>query len=139
MQSIAWVEQLGIWIMMYDSRPDASAPPGAPTTPGLRFCHAKHPWGPWTMVGDAIYTKDQGYTTFIHAPPSMGDDGLDGPFIGAPGAAGGGAFSPMIIEAFTTYVYDPMLRTGYLCVYYTMSTSIPYYVVLMRSSFQVKR
>ena len=138
--SVAFLKQADLWIMMYDDRTLGSQ--GQVVKDGIiQFRYSKTPWGPWSDPPQTIFTKDQGYGTFIRTPPALvgssaddsHDDGIDSPVTGSTDLAqvGGGAFAPMIVQRFTR-VSGKQLR-----VYYTLSTWVPYYVVLMRSDFTI--
>jgi len=127
--SVTWCRDLGLWLMMYDSRP--------PAPRGILFSYSRTPWGPWSepqTVFNAV--RDGAVGKFIHNPDAHPDDGLAGPVIGKgkanPGAVRGGAYAPYVVERWTK------LQGSELDLYYVLSTWNPYVVVLMKSRLQVK-
>ncbi len=126
--SVTWCNDLGIWLMTYDSR----------SPRGVLFSHSHTPWGPWSepqIIFNAV--RDGAVGKFIHNPRAHPDDGVAGPVIGKgkanPGAVRGGAYAPYVVERFTK------LAGSELNLYYVLSTWNPYVVVLMKSRFKVER
>jgi hypothetical protein len=119
-----WVEELDVWLMLYDQRDPR----------GVVVRYAPTPWGPWSG-GDKLFDRTEGMGRFIHGPNQ--DDGLAGPVIGEkkedPMAVGGGAYAPYAIERFTRVKGDR------LDLYYVLSTWNPYVVVLMNSQLDISR
>jgi hypothetical protein len=127
--SVTWCEDLGLWLMTYDSRP--------PATRGILFSFSSTPWGPWSqpqVLFDA--QRDGAFGTFIHDPSIQPDDGLEGPVIGQgkadPAAVRGGAYAPYAVERWTK------VRGSELDLYYVLSTWNPYVVVLMKTRLQIE-
>ena len=128
--SVIYSNELGLWLMTYDSGRSA------PETRGFYFTYASEPWGPWQrpqLIFNA--TRDGAAGTFIHDPRVSPSDRLTGPTIGPndPVTTPGGAYAPYMIERFTRVVG----RT--LSIYYTLSTWNPYTIVMMRSDFLVTK
>jgi hypothetical protein len=126
--SVTWCQDLGLWLMTYDSR--------APAAQGILFAYARTPWGPWSEPQVIFYAvRDGAVGKFLHDPRAKPDDGLAGPVIGKgqadPGAVRGGEYAPYVIERFTR------LSGAELNLYYVLSTWNPYVVVLMKSRLRV--
>jgi hypothetical protein len=122
--SVQFVEQLGLWLMTYDSR----------IPQGVILRHATQPWGPWSdpiVIFNA--QRDLAVGAYLHNPRLRPDDGLDGPVIGGrdPARVAGGAYAPYMIERFT------QIKGNSLILRYVMSTWNPYVVVLMRSTLAI--
>jgi hypothetical protein len=83
-------------------------------------------------------SKSQG---FIHNPESKPDDGLNGPYLGMPRKTpdAGHVFAPMLIDAYT--MLEPTNTSfpsaAILTIFFSMSTWVPYYVVLMKAQFSL--
>jgi hypothetical protein len=130
--SVTWCQDLGVWLMTYDSR--------APAAAGILFSYSATPWGPWSdpqLLFNA--RRDSALGQFIHDPGINPDDGLAGPVIGKgqrdPGAVHGGNYAPYMVERWTRLRRGPdNLRQ--LDIYYVLSTWNPYVVVLMTSRLQ---
>jgi hypothetical protein len=127
--SVTWCNELGMWLMTYDSRD--------PAPRGILFSYSRTPWGPWSepqIIFNAV--RDGAIGRFIHNPDANPDDGLAGPAIGKgqanPQAVRGGAYAPYVIERWTK-VQGPELS-----IYYLLSTWNPYTVVLMKSRLRVE-
>ena len=125
--SVTWAKDLGLWLMVWDSRP--------PATRGILFSYAGLPWGPWSapqVIFDPV--RDGALGKFIHNPNAQPDDGLAGPVIGKgqanPGAVHGGNYAPYVVERWTK------MNGAELNLYYVLSTWNPYVVVLMKSRFE---
>ncbi len=146
--SVSFAEQLGLWLMTYDSAADGGR--------SVYFRYAKNPWGPWDEIPPQIIydpCRDGGFGSFISyfaksandnkcataLPPSPtfpASSGPAGPMIGPsndPTQTSGTVFAPYMIEGFTRVNGDV------LSIYYTMSTWNPYTVVKMRSDFRITR
>lgn len=128
--SVTWSQDLGLWLMTYDSREPAPA--------GIEFSYSRTPWGPWSapqIVFNAA--RDGALGKFIHDPRLKPDDGLAGPVIGEgqnnPDAVAGGAYAPYVVERWTK------VQGSELNLYFVLSTWNPYVVVLMRSGFAIQR
>ncbi len=126
--SVTWCEDLGLWLMTFDSR--------APAPQGIEFSYSQTPWGPWSEPQIIFRANRDGFGEFIHDPRVKPPDGLSGPVIGQgradPESVRGGAYAPYVVERWTR-------RQGAeLRIYYVLSTWNPYVVVLMRSSFKVE-
>jgi Domain of unknown function (DUF4185)/TIR domain len=127
--SVTWCEDLGLWLMTYDSR--------EPTI-GILFSYSRTPWGPWSapqVLFNAI--RDGAYGKFIHNPQASPVDGLAGPVLGQknqanPSALRGIAYAPYVVERWTK------AKGSELVLYYVMSTLNPYVVVLMKSRLKVE-
>ena len=122
--SVAFVQQLGLWIMLCDSRDPK----------GIILRYAAKPWGPWSdpvIVFEAM--RDKG-GAFIHIPRPGTDDGLDGPITGGGDASqvAGAAYAPYIIERFS------QVQGKDLAIHYLTSTWNPYTVVRMRSTLSIQ-
>jgi hypothetical protein len=129
--SIAYAEDLDLWLMTYDGGTQSRA------TAGVYFTYAPQPWGPWSKP-QLIFNprRDGALGTFIHDPsilPNPPGDGLNGPTIGPndPYTTHGGLYAPFMIERFIRVAG----RT--LSIYYIVSTWNPYTVVEMRSDFEI--
>jgi uncharacterized protein (TIGR03437 family) len=129
--SVAYSNDLGLWLMTYDGGRQS------PKTNGAYFTYSRQPWGPWAAP-QLIFnrTRDNAYGVFIHNPAIVPDppgDGLNGPTIGGNDVytTAGGEYAPLMIERFTT------VSGSTLKIYYTMSTWNPYTVVKMRSEFTI--
>lgn len=126
--SVIYSNELGLWLMAYDSSRSSAE------TQGFYFTYAREPWGPWQrpqLIFNAI--RDGAAGTFIHDPRISPSDRLTGPTIGPndPALTPGGPYAPYMIERFTRVAG----RT--LSIYYTLSTWNPYTIVMMRSDFSV--
>ena len=127
--SVAYVEQLGVYIMIYGSRKKGADETGQKIR-GLIFRWSRTPWGPWSS-GQTIYQsrREKGYGHFIH--DAKKDDGLVGPVIGNrgkdPKTVYGGIYAPYMIYRFLDVEGDE------LHVYFVLSIWNPYTVVLMRT------
>ena len=126
--SVTWCNDLGLWLMTYDSRPPAPS--------GILFSYSPTPWGTWSnpqVIFDPV--RDGAMGVFIHDPSVRPNDGLAGPVIGKgtanPNAVRGGAYAPYVVERWTN------VRRGYLSIYFVMSTWNPYVVDLMTTRFSV--
>jgi hypothetical protein len=127
--SVTWCNDLGLWLMTYDSRP--------PAADGILFSFSPTPWGPWAppqVIFNAV--RDGAMGTFIHDPSATPDDGLAGPVIGKgqanPNAVRGGTYAPYVVERWTR------VQGQYLYIYFVMSTWNPYVVDLMSTRFSVQ-
>lgn len=117
--SATWSAQLGLWILVYDSR----SPPR-----GVHLRTAPNPWGPWTDA-ESIFDRSMGPAPFIHYPLHGGPQG---PVIGKTKPTDiGGPYAPFVVERFTRVTGDR------LDLYWLMSTWNPYVVVLMHSELAV--
>jgi hypothetical protein len=130
--SVVFSNELGLWLMTYDSFGRQSQ-----STAGIYFAYAREPWGPWSEP-QLIFNprRDGALGTFIHDPrivPNPPGDGLNGPTIGFndPVTTPGGPYAPYLIERFTRVSGDK------LSIYYTLSTWNPYTIVEMRSDFSI--
>ncbi len=121
--SVLFVQQLGLWLMTYDSRDPQ----------GVILRYAAQPWGPWSdpvIIFNA--QRDHAQGAFIHDPRLQPDDGLAGPVtVGNPAQVAGGAYAPYIVERFT------QVSGGNLTLHYVLSTWNPYTVVRMRSTLSI--
>jgi hypothetical protein len=123
--SVAWVEELDLWLLVHDQK----------SPPGVAVRYAEDPWGPWSPALKLFEPRD-GLGRFIHQAGE--DDGLAGPVIARegkddPGVVPGGAYGPYVVERWTR-VEDDRVR-----LYWLLSTWNPYVVVLMSSELQVRR
>ncbi len=122
--SVLFIQQLGLWVMIYDSR----------SPRGVLLRSAPNPWGPWSDP-QVLFNpdRDRAYGAFMHDPRIKPDDGLSGPFAGTTNAAttSGGEYAPYLIERFTQLAADA------LTLHYVMSTWNPYTFVRMRSTLTV--
>ncbi len=114
--SVAWIEPLKRWLMLYNS--------GEPR--GIIMRTAVRPWGPWTEAQVLLDPfLDHGYGHFMHAShdPRRLDNFHD------PGhpKKWGGEYGPYLIPRFTRGDEDRCT------VFFTMSTWNPYQVVIMRA------
>jgi len=116
--SVAWMEPLGLWLMLYNS----------PTPRGIVGRVAEQPWGPWS---DPFTVFDPGwpgvgYGHFMHV--ANGDDGLSDP---GREHEFGGEYGPYLIGRYTGSVDadGPGMRQAR--IYFVMSTWNPYNTVLM--------
>jgi hypothetical protein len=114
--SVAWVESLGLWLLLYN----------CPNPRGILCRWAQKPWGPWAP-GIIVFDPrgDNGYQHFIHEPghDMLNDPGHD--YIG-------GEYAPIIIPRYTKV----SRRTT--TIRYTMSTWNPYAVVIMESELRLR-
>jgi len=124
--SVAFVQQLGLWLMLYDSREPR----------GILLRYATKPWGPWSepvIVFESARDKARG--VFIHDPSLVLDDGLGGPVAGDadPLAVAGASYGPYMIERFTRVADDK------LTIHYLLSLWNPYTIVRMKSTLTISR
>jgi len=124
--SLAYNEQLGLWMMTWDGGQAKKDPPATPleypngSTHGIYFSTASAPWGPWSSPQQIFNpcldsTHGQGYGSFIHV--TGGDPNLLSPCqfmaklvppLPQP-AAGSGPVGPII---GTHDPNDPFFGTG---------------------------
>jgi hypothetical protein len=127
--SVTWSKDLGLWLMTYDSREPSV---------GILFSYSRTPWGPWSEPQVLFnIVRDGAFGKFIHNPQAKPDDGLAGPVFGPknqadPSAVRGGAYAPYVVERWTK------VQGSELNLYYVISTSNPYVVVLMKSRLKVE-
>jgi hypothetical protein len=126
--SVTWCQDLGVWLMTYDSRP--------PAAQGIEFSYSPTPWGPWSEP-ELIFsaTRDGALGAFIHDPRARPADDLSGPVIGQgrsnPEGVRGATYAPYVVERWTK-------RQGSeLNLYYVVSTWNPYVIVLMKSQLHI--
>jgi hypothetical protein len=120
--SVTRVEELGIWLMVYDSRDPR----------GILLRWSETPWGPWSEAV-TLFRRDDAVGSFIYAPGEADED-LAGPMIGDnpdPTEEEGGAYAPYVVDRFTRVEGDV------LSIAYTLSTWNPYLVVMMRSELTI--
>lgn len=120
--SVAWLEPVKRFVMLYNSHKPR----------GITMRSAKTPWGPWsdaTVIFDPW--RDQAYGKFMHAPakPAQRDDGLSDP---RREREYGGEYGPYLMARFTTG------DAGKCRVYFTMSTWNPYQVVVMQTDLKLE-
>jgi Domain of unknown function (DUF4185) len=116
--SVQYCEQLGKWIMLYNSG-DYGNLHG-----GIHMRSASLPWGPWsqpTVIFNAW--DDNAYGRYMHFPGQ--DVFSDSPVVGPDKA--GGPYGPYLIPRF--FRGDQNRVT----IVYTMSTWNPYQAILMQS------
>ncbi len=123
--SVIYQPQLGLWLMLYDSREPR----------GILLRYAINPWGPWSNA-EVVFSaeRDRARGTFIHDPRIQPDDGLGGPTASRqndPVLTPGAAYAPYLIERFT------QIRDGTLFLQYLLSTWNPYTVVRLRSALAI--
>jgi hypothetical protein len=114
--SVAWIEPLRRWVMLYNSsRPR-----------GIVMRTAELPWGPWSDA-EVIFDphRDGGYAGFLHV--SWANGKLDAFHDPGREREWGGEYGPYLIPRFCTG--DATRCT----LVYTMSTWNPYQVVVMSS------
>jgi hypothetical protein len=144
--SVAWVEPLARFVMLYSGRLPRVAP-GA--TPGVYLRTAKHPWGPWSkpqLIWNAI---DQGAYSCPGIMYMQGVAGVDCPQTDpyrpdllpaeglnlCPGPSPdpnidlGVEYGVNILETFTR----PGLLANTAVIYWNLSTWNPYRVVLIKT------
>jgi hypothetical protein len=127
--SVTWCQDLGLWLMTYDSR--------SPAPLGIEFAYSPTPWGPWSEP-QVIFSasRDGAIGKFIHDPRAQPPDGLSGPVIGQgrgnPDAVRGGEYAPYVVERWTKK------QGSELNLYYVLSTWNPYEVVLMKSQLHIQ-
>jgi hypothetical protein len=127
--SVTWCKDLGLWLMTYDRRTQLN---------GIAFSYSRTPWGPWSepqLMFNPL--RDGGLGKFIHNPLRKIDDGLAGPVMVRRNRANadeihGGAYAPYVVERWTK------VQGSEIALYYLMSTSNPYVVVLMKSRLQIE-
>jgi hypothetical protein len=127
--SVTWCKDLGLWLMTYDRRTQLN---------GIAFSYSRTPWGPWSepqLLFNPL--RDGGLGKFIHNPLRKIDDGLAGPVMVRRNRANadeihGGAYAPYVVERWTK------VQGSEIVLYYLMSTSNPYVVVLMKSRLQIE-
>ena len=130
--SVTFSNELGLWLMTYDSNGGRSQ-----LHAGFYFAYAREPWGPWSEPQLIFNPRRDGASgSYIHDPrivPNPPGDGLNGPTIGEndPYTTPGGAYAPYMIERFMRVNGDR------LSIYYTLSTWNPYTIVEMRSDFDI--
>jgi Domain of unknown function (DUF4185) len=144
--SVAYVAQLGLWVMTYDGGRQRGVGTNEPETVGIYFSYAAFPWGPWAtpqLIFNAC--RDNGLGNFLSYPPadsacgsSPHPVGPSGPTIGVQSAQGndplstvGDPYAAEIVERFVEVQGDT------LKLFYTMSTWNPYAVVLMESDLTI--
>jgi hypothetical protein len=120
--SVAWLEPVKRFVMLYNSHKPR----------GITMRSAKTPWGPWsdaTVIFDPW--RDQAYGKFMHAPakPAQKDDGLSDP---RREREYGGEYGPYLMARFTTG------DAGKCRAYFTMSTWNPYQVVVMQTDLKLE-
>jgi uncharacterized protein DUF4185 len=149
--SLTYSRDLDLWLMTFDGGR------GDPSTNGIHFTYARHPWGPWSIpqrifndcqdgaLGNYIfYYYDPSHPATNACPsavvPPANTSGPSGPTIGPQDSTGnppattrGGGFAPQMIERFTE------IEGNTLKIYYTLSTWNPYTVVKMESDFTITR
>lgn len=131
--SVARVEKLGIYIMLYGSRKRTVDG----VNKGIRgtvLRWSRMPWGPWSEPIHIFHPRrEKGYGDFIHDAGK--DDGLAGPVIGNRGRDPkdiyGGTYAPYIVGRFLD------ARGDTLRVWFVLSTWNPYTVVLMRTRLKI--
>lgn len=140
--SVAWLPEVQRWLMLY-----SRAYPDLPRE-GIVCRVAKTPWDWSEEVTIFDPARDGAFGRYMHEPGS--DDGLDA----EPPRAGwsrvpflrnlakllarkirdnpGWAYAPFLLNRYTRW--DPQERTAK--IYYLMSTSVPYQVMLMRTELE---
>lgn len=122
--SVTWVQDLGLWLMVYDSRNPI----------GILARTATAPWGPWSAASTIVTPKDA-VGKLLHVP-GRGDH------LAWPGAREWGSsregdrgapYAPYVVERFTRVNGDK------LKIYYLLSTWNPYVVLAMTSEFSVEQ
>jgi hypothetical protein len=126
--SVTWCKELSLWLMTYDSREGVN---------GISFSYSRTPWGPWSEP-QVIFNmvRDNALGKFIHNALAKSDDGLAGPVLGPknqadPNDVRGGSYAPYVVERWTK------VQGSELDLYYVLSTTNPYVVVLMKSRLKI--
>jgi len=114
--SVAWIEPLKRWLMLYNSE----------SPRGIVMRTAERPWGPWTEARVLFNPdRDHGYGHFMHA--SHVPRRLDNFHDPDQPEKWGAEYGPYLIPRFTRGDEDRC------SVFFTMSTWNPYQVVIMRA------
>jgi hypothetical protein len=109
--SVAWVEPLKKWLMLYNCQP------------GVVARTSNTPWGPWSAPSTVFSPNDDnGLCHFVHHGGQTCDRATDAPW----SADGGGPYAPFVLTRYTSGT------AGRATVYYLLSTWNPYQVVVMR-------
>lgn len=119
--SVAWIEPLGVWLMLYN----------AGTPRGINARAATSPWGPWS---DPFVLFDPGwpgvgYGHFMHVKDGndpMSDPGRE--------HESGGEYGPYLIHRYTRALGNPAPGQRQAQIYYVLSTWNPYNTVLMTTT-----
>ena len=144
--SVFYSQQLGLWLMMFDSQSSSLS------AKGMYFTYAPQPWGPWSTP-QLVFNdcRDKGLGNFIlyhyattsanSCPSAMpvgvtsapGSAGPAGPTIGAndPTTTSGHAYAPALVQRFT------IISGNTLKLFYMMATWNPYATVMMESDFNI--
>jgi hypothetical protein len=143
--TVSWVEGLGKWVMFYSGENNPVIAlifnPGAQRTPDgailVRF--ADQPWGPWTAPQPVLVGGDPadpfapgtqfGPGGILHHPACTVADCVPGGQPPLPGALTvGGLYGANIVDCWTED-----RKHGKVDLYWNVSTSNPYQVVLMKT------
>ncbi len=123
--SVTWIEPLGLFAMLYDSR----------SPQGLFLRTAAMPWGPWSepvaLLEGAAPELDR-----LRYKPGASPTSMAGPVIAKgkdPAELSGGLYAPYAIQRFTK------VGPSTLELSYVVSTWNPYVVLLMKSELSLPR
>lgn len=149
--SVGWIQPLHKWMLLYGGEyaPEslvamqgtgASAVQANPYG-GIHVRFAEHPWGPWSAPQDILraHTDKDEIVPITNAPkgilarPDCNDPDCAPRESGFPTTERGGFYSAHMVEPWTTD------RGSEVDVYWVVSTWNPYQVVLMKTTFGVRR
>jgi hypothetical protein len=119
--SVTWIEELGLFAMLYDSR----------SPQGIFLRTSATPWGPWSEP-TSLLEGGAPELDRLRYKPGASPASMAGPVIAkgkAPEAVSGGLYAPYAIQRFTK------VGPSTLELSYVVSTWNPYVVLLMKSEF----
>jgi len=125
---VTWNTFLQRWLMLYNcNNPTATQPRG------IYMRTAQQPWGPWSAP-QTIFNpqRDGGYCNFIHRAVTNAQAQCDN--LAGPNLLGdyGGDYGPYVLNRYTT----GDTARGTSIIDYTVSTWIPYTIVVLQSTLQ---